>query len=92
MIVTGNETVIPSRNPSDSTSARIPVMFKNASLKVRNSGAAPNHAATRIVRKLADSPASLYAWLSGPPTTGLERKRAQLADIVNSRGSGSPFG
>ena len=67
-------------------------MNKNVSLKPQNPGIIPDHAATRIVRKLVSSPASLHAWLSGPPTTSLERKRAQLADIRNSRGSGNPIG
>ena len=59
-------------------------MFVKATLKSRNSGAAPNQAATRIVRRLASSPESLYLWLSGPAMTARERTRAELADYRNS--------
>ena len=46
-------------------------------------------AVTRAARRLADSPASLYRWLSGPPLTQLERERATLADARNLRGRGT---
>lgn len=59
-------------------------MLKNASLKARNSGTAPNQAATRIVRRLANSPESLYLWLSGPAKTARERTRDEVAAYRNS--------
>ena len=59
-------------------------MFKNASLKVRNSDVTPNHAATRIVRRLAGSLGSLDSRLSGRAMTARERTQAELADIRNS--------
>ena len=59
-------------------------MIRNASLKPKNPGTTPHLAATRIVRKLAKSPASLYAWVSGPAMTARERTRAEVADYRNS--------
>ena len=67
-------------------------MSENASLNSKNTRMPTNHAATRIVPRLASPLASFDAWLSGPPTTDLERNRAQLAEIKNSRRSGTPFG
>ena len=40
----------------------------------------------RLVRDLAASPAVLYNWLSGPPTTELMRSRAALAEVSNEQG------
>ena len=40
----------------------------------------------RMVRKLASSPVSFYNWLSGPPLTELERKRANLAYAEGAQG------
>ena len=40
----------------------------------------------RIVRELASSSASLYGWLSGPPSTELERSRATLTNVSNGLG------
>ena len=39
----------------------------------------------RIALRLASIPASVYGWASGPATTNLERERATLADVRNSR-------
>lgn len=44
---------------------------------------------TRLARRLASAPASLYGWISGPPMTNLERERATLADVSNSKGAGT---
>ena len=46
-------------------------------------------AAHRIVRRLATPPAAIYNWLAGPPVTGQERSRAQLAEVRNSQGRGT---
>ena len=42
-------------------------------------------AVTRAARRLASSPVSLYLWLSGPPSTQLERRRADLAYVEGAR-------
>lgn len=44
---------------------------------------------TRLARQLVSAPASLYGWISGPPMTNLERERATLADVKNSKGAGT---
>lgn len=46
-------------------------------------------AASRMVRRLAAPPAAIYNWLAGPPATGRERSRAQLADARNAHGKGT---
>ncbi len=59
-------------------------MFKNATLKGHNSGTTSNHAATRMVRRIAGSLGSLDSRLSGRATTARERTQAELADHRNS--------
>lgn len=67
-------------------------MVRNISMNRQNSSAPPNHAAARVVRKLIAPPSSLYAWISGPPMTELERKKLQLADANNRKPYATPFG
>ncbi len=59
-------------------------MFKNASLKVRNSGTTSNHAATRVVRRIVGSLGSLDSRLSGRAMTARERTQAELDGYKNS--------
>lgn len=74
-------------------------MAKFPSNKVsRNHGAATLPAAKRaqaserrpgrMVRGLASLPVSVYDWLSGPPTTKLERTQASLAEARNTQKGG----
>ncbi len=44
---------------------------------------------SRIARRLASVPGSLYSWVSGPPMTSMERERATLAYARNGRGRGT---
>ena len=46
-------------------------------------------AVTRAARRAVSSPASLYLWLSGPPSTRLERERATLAYAEGAQGRGA---
>ena len=54
---------------------------------------APAHtdkwAVTRAARRAVFSPVSLYLWLSGPPSTRLERERAALAYAEGVQGRGA---
>ncbi len=46
-------------------------------------------AVTRTARRAISMPASLYLWLSGPPSTQLERERATLAYAEGAQGRGA---
>lgn len=45
-------------------------------------------AVTRAARRVVSSPVSLYSWISGPPLTELDRKRAALAYAEGAQGRG----
>ena len=47
-------------------------------------------AVTRAARRAISSPVSLYLWLSGPPSTRLERERAARAYAEGAQGYGAP--
>ena len=59
-------------------------MSKNTSVKPQHSRATSSQASTRIVRKLLNSPSSLYTRLSGPAMTAKERTRAEVDGYRNS--------
>ena len=59
-------------------------MFTKTELKPQSTKVPSDHAATRVVRQLVNSPASLYLWLSGPAMTARDRTRAEVADFSNS--------
>ena len=52
-------------------------------------GGSSQWAASRMVRRLTAPPAAIYNWLAGPPVTGQERSRAQLADVRNAPSRGT---
>ena len=57
---------------------------KAVAAEVTTEGRDRNRGPARIVRELASTPLSFYNWISGPPTTQLDRRRAQMAEITNS--------
>ncbi len=61
----------------------------NAALPAAKRALALRGRPVRIARRVVSVPASLYDWASGPPVTGMERERATLADIKNSRSAGT---
>ena len=50
---------------------------------------APAHTAKWAVTRAARRAVSLYLWLSGPPSTRLERERAALAYAEGVQGRGA---
>ncbi len=65
-----------SRNPGAAT---LPAA-KRAQASERRPG--------RVVRGLVSFPVSVYGWLSGPPTTQLERTQASLVEAKNIQRGG----